>query len=126
MPATLPDPEALASALQRHRVLGQLDATAREALLARLQPRRFAAREMVAGADALTQRLGIVARGSVGFHNEAGEAAFNVKAPDWFGAGVQPAAALGGCAAVAETAVLVGFLRAACALPVQVIEPGQA
>ena len=25
MPATLPDPEALASALQRHRVLGQLE-----------------------------------------------------------------------------------------------------
>ena len=46
MPATLPDPEALASALQRHRVLGQLDAIAREALLARLQPRRFAAREI--------------------------------------------------------------------------------
>jgi CBS domain-containing protein len=106
MPATLPDPEALASALQRHRVLGQLDANAREALLARLQPRRFAAREMVAGADALAQRLGIVARGSIGLHNEAGEAAFNVKAPDWFGAGVQPAAAL------AETAALVGFLPA--------------
>jgi CBS domain-containing protein len=112
MPATVPDSDALASALQRHRVLGQLDASAREALLARLQPRRFAAREMVAGADALTQRLGIVARGSIGFHNEAGEAAFNVKAPDWFGAGVQPAAALAGCAAVAETAVLVGFLPA--------------
>ncbi|HSM21887.1 MAG TPA: CBS domain-containing protein, partial [Rubrivivax sp.] len=112
MPASLPDPEALALALQRHRVLGQLDAAAREALLARLQPRRFAARELVAGAGALAQRLGIVARGSVGFRDEAGEAALNVKAPDWFGAGVQPATVLAGCAAVAETAALVGFLPA--------------
>jgi hypothetical protein len=112
MPASLPDPEALALALQRHRVLGQLDAAAREALLAKLQPRRFAARETVAGAGALAQRLGIVARGSVGFRDEAGEAALNVKSPDWFGAGVQPAAVLAGCAAVAETSALVGFLPA--------------
>ncbi|HSQ72444.1 MAG TPA: hypothetical protein VLM87_08480, partial [Rubrivivax sp.] len=100
MPSTLPDPEALASALQRHRVLGQLDAAAREALLAKLQPRRFAARETVAHADALAQRLGIVARGSIGFQNEVGDATLSVKAPDWFGAGVQPAAALAGCVAV--------------------------
>jgi CBS domain-containing protein len=110
MPSTLPDPEALALALQRHRVLGQLDAAARDALLAKLQPRRFAAHEIVAQSDALAQRLGLLARGSLVFQNEAGEATLCVKAPDWFGAGVQPAAALAGCGAVAETAALVGFL----------------
>ena len=75
--------------------------------------RRFAARETVANADAVGQRLGIVARGSLGFRNEAGErGAARRKSPDWFGAGVQPAAALAGWTAVAETAALVGFLPA--------------
>ena len=112
MPASLPDPEALALALHRHRVLGQLDAAAREALLARLQPRRFAAREMVASAEALAQRMGIVARGSIGFRNENGDALLRLKAPDWFGAGVNPAVALAGWVATAETELLVGFLPA--------------
>ena len=66
----------------------------------------------MADADALAQRLGIVARGSIGLRNDGGDASASVKAPDWFGAGVQPAAALAGCAAVAETATLVGFLAA--------------
>ena len=66
----------------------------------------------MADADALAQRLGIVARGSVGLRNDDGDASASVKAPDWFGAGVQPAAALASCAAVAETAALVGFLAA--------------
>ena len=82
MPATLNDDEALASALQRHRVLGQLDAAARAAVLARLQPRRFAARELVADADALAQRLGIVARGSIGLRSDDGDAsASGTRAP---------------------------------------------
>jgi len=110
MPALPTDRECLATALQRHRVLGQLDAVARDALSARLQPRHFAAGETVADADALAQSLGVVATGSLVFHNDAGEAALRVAAPDWFGSGVQPAAALASWAAVAETAVLAGFL----------------
>jgi len=110
MPDLPTDRESIATALQRHRVLGQLDAVARDALSARLQPRRFAAGETVADADALAQGLGLVASGTLVFHNEAGEAALRVAAPDWFGSGVQPAAALVSWAAIAETAVLVGFL----------------
>jgi len=106
------DLEALAAALQRHRVLGQLDTAAREALLARLQPRHFTAQQTVADADALASGLGIVASGSLGFRNQAGGALLRMDAPDWFGAGVQPAAALAGCSAVAEAATLVGFLPA--------------
>ncbi|HSQ73263.1 MAG TPA: CBS domain-containing protein, partial [Rubrivivax sp.] len=110
MATPLPDPQALAGALKRHRVLGQLDAAARDGVRARLQTRRFEAREVVANADALAQRLGVLASGSIIFTNEAGEVALRLQAPDWFGAGVQPAAALVGWAAVAETAALVGFL----------------
>ena len=106
------DLQALAAALQRHRVLGQLDTAAREALLARLQPRHFTAQQTVADADALASGLGIVASGSLGFRNPAGGALLRLDAPDWFGAGVQPAAALAGCSAVAEAATLVGFLPA--------------
>ncbi len=106
------DLETLAAALQRHRVLGQLDPAARDALLARLQPRHFTAQQTVADADALTSDLGIVASGSLGFRNPAGGALLRMDAPDWFGAGVQPAAALAGCSAVAEAATLVGFLPA--------------
>lgn len=54
-----PDQQAITTALQRHRVLGQLDAAARAALLTRLQPRHFAARESVADADSLAARLGL-------------------------------------------------------------------
>ena len=67
----------------------------------------------MADADALAQRLGIVARGSIGLRSDDGDASASVKAPDWFGAGVQPAAALAGCAAVAETAALCGLSSAA-------------
>jgi CBS domain-containing protein len=110
MPALSPDQEVIATALQRHRVLGQLDAAARAALLPQLQPRRFAAREAVADADALAARLGLLASGSLQFRNDGDGAALRLEAPEWFGAGVQPAAALAAWSAVAETDALVAFL----------------
>jgi len=112
MDPLLPDRETLAAALLRHRILGQIDAAARDALLARLQMRRFAARETVAKDDTVGQRLGFLARGSLGFQDEAGDVLLRVESPDWFGAGVQPAAAMAGWTVVAETEALVGFLPA--------------
>ena len=112
MDPLLPDPETLAAALRLHRVLGQLDEGGRDALLAKLQPRRFAARETVAKDEALGQRMGVVARGTLSLRNEAEGLTLRLKAPDWFGAGVQATAAAAGWAVVAETDALVGFLPA--------------
>ena len=57
MPDLAADPQALPTALQQHRVLGQLDDAARAALLARRRPRRVSARATVAAGDDLAQRL---------------------------------------------------------------------
>jgi CBS domain-containing protein len=110
MPDHLSPEQALAQALAQHPVLGTLDEAARAAWLMRLQPRRYNAREPVADGSALRSRLGVLAQGRLLQRHEAGGMALTLGGPAWFGAGVQPAAALQGVQAVAETEALVGWL----------------
>lgn len=106
----LPPEQALAQALAQHPQLGLLDEAARGAWLERLQPRRYTAREPVADGGALRARLGLLASGRLGLRHEAGGLTLTLQGPAWFGAGVNPAHALQGAQAVAETDALVGWL----------------
>lgn len=118
----LPDTDAVNAALRQHPVLGQLDEAAREALGPQLQLRRFVAHATVADAEALSQRLGLVAQGRVVFVEGAaagdsvggglGGGVATVQAPGWFGAGVMPpvpTAGPGRWHAVADGETLVAF-----------------
>lgn len=106
------DPLVLATALQRHRVLGQLDAAARADVQARLQARVHASGETVARAEDLAQRLCLVAAGSARLQGDDGAPPLHLAAPDWIGAGLQPAQMLTGATLVAQTAVTVAWLDA--------------
>jgi len=110
MPDHLSPEQSLAQALAQHPQLGALDEATRQAWLARLQPRRYAAREPVADGAALRARLGLLASGRLSLRHEAGGPALPLQGPVWFGAGVQPPAALHGAQAVADTEALVGWL----------------
>ncbi len=98
--------------MAQHRVLGQLDAAAREALLRRLQLQHGVSHQTVAAGGSLTQRLYLLAAGAVAFQPEAlGEDTppLQLSAPDWFGAGVQ-APAQGGWQVVALSPVTLATL----------------
>lgn len=107
------DSDLLATALRRHRVLGQLDAAARDELASGLALQHHAAGETVVRGDELAQQLCLLAGGRLELQSEPGGATLRLEAPDWFGAGLQTAQALAGCVAVAETAVAVAFVPAA-------------
>ena len=102
----------VAQALQQHRVLGQLDAAARDALLPRLQLQLCARHQAVVSGTTLTQGLHLLVSGEVAFQPEApdeGTPPLRLAAPDWFGAGVQ-AAGQGGWQVVALAPSLVATL----------------
>lgn len=108
----LPDIDTVSAALRQHPVLGRLDEATRAALLHQLQLRQFTPRETVAEGEALAQRLGLVARGGIAFHDEtvtSGAATIELAAPGWFGAGVMPREALAAWRAVAVGETLVAF-----------------
>jgi CBS domain-containing protein len=101
-----------ADALRAHRILGQLDDDARRDLLARLAVQSFRAEATVAAAETLADRLGLLLGGRIGITDGATQAVLHVGAPDWFGAGVQPAARLARCTAIALEPCEVAFLDA--------------
>jgi CBS domain-containing protein len=112
----LPDHDLLATALQQHRLLGQLDAAARTAWLARLQPRRFAPREPIADGDSLGRRLLLLAAGQATLRGTGGGrdvvTTLRLEAPDWLGAGVQRVDPALQWQLTADSESLVGFLPA--------------
>jgi CBS domain-containing protein len=88
----------VAQALKAHRVLGQLDDAARADWLARLRPKDFADGALVVEGPRLQHTFGLLLEGRLQWaHAEDPDLpTLALQAPDWFGAGVQPAAALGG------------------------------
>ncbi len=109
---TSPASDTLAAALRSHRILGQLDDDARRDLLARLAVQSFRAEATVAAAESLADRLGLLLAGRIGITDGSTQAVLHVTAPDWFGAGVQPAAQLRRCTASALEPCEVAFLDA--------------
>lgn len=101
----------IAAALAAHRVLGQLGDGARAALQARLAPQRFAAGSVLSSGAALAARLALLLAGRVEIADE--RARLLLRAPDWFGAGVTPAATLVRCSARAVQDCVVAFVDAA-------------
>jgi len=97
-PDVNPTGAELAEALRSHRVLGQLDDAARADWLARLQPRRFADGAVVATEGTLARTFGLLLEGSLRWSDadDPAHPGLTLRAPDWFGVGVQPSTALDG------------------------------
>jgi CBS domain-containing protein len=93
-------------------VLGQLGAEALEALRSRLSLQTYAAGESVAQGGDLARRLGLLVQGRVTLRLQGDGQAMQLDAPDWFGAGVQPAATLAACTVSATEPSQVAFLGA--------------
>lgn len=86
-----PETPDLNAWLLAHRVFGRLDAKARSELAGHLDIRRFAAGDPVAKADALSQRLALVLRGTVALlHGDGDAAPVLLGAGELFGAGAGP------------------------------------
>ncbi len=105
------DARDVAAALAAHRVLGQLAVNARAALQTQLAPQRFAADALVSSGAGLSTRLALLIAGRIALTDERAELLLH--APDWFGAGVTPAAALVRCNARAAEDCVVAFVDAA-------------
>jgi CBS domain-containing protein len=106
-------PKSARAALERHPVLGSLDAEVRERIAERLVWRRFAAGELVADGDALCRQLGLVAEGRITLSEVGSGARVTLGVGAWFGAGVYSDAALPDWQARADTTAVVGFADAA-------------
>ena len=104
---------AVAAALSRHRILGQLEDALRADMLTRMDLRRYAAQELVADGLGLKKRMGLVIEGRIALRPEPQDEAIHLEADEWFGTGVQPADTLPGWQVTAEAPTQIAFIAAA-------------